>query len=198
MPNTTERLPLLFVGIDPGLSGAWAVISQDGTLLGVGNVPVECIIGPDNKSIVSKQTDGRVLYEEISQFEGILVAACVERIVIFPKISKIACVSLGDSAAAARIACQWAKIPSIYQPTAALWKKDMGLSKPKKKAGEDVPDVTVETDKKKVALAKARELFPQLPTRFRHDKAEALLMAEYARRRYFLELQSSLETASDV
>lgn len=193
-----ESTPLLFVGIDPGLSGAWAVISQDGTLLGIGNVPVECIIGPDNKSIVSKQTDGGALYEALTQFEGILAAACVERIVIFPKISKIACVSLGDSAAAARIACQWAKISTIYQPTAALWKKDMGLSKAKAKKNEEVETSSDEpVDKKKVALAKARELFPNLPTRFRHDKAEALLMAEYARRRYFQELSASV-TDSDV
>lgn len=177
---------MLFVGFDPGLSGAYAVIDENKKVLSSGNLPIYSITveGKSSSSIVTRQLDGRALVELLQGIEGTYCAAAVERIVVFPSISKTACLSLGDSAAVCRMACQMIRCENVYQPTAAFWKSALGVPKAPKGQPKEV---------KKLSAQFARDSFPDLPKVFRHDKMEALLLAEYARSK-FLKAAESVST----
>lgn len=149
----------IFCGIDPGLSGAIAIILANLTVLLLEDMPTVQVSG---SSIVKTQVDAKALFL-ITSAQGILTAAAVERMILFPKLSKTSALSLGDSSACARAAIDITGCNLVLQPTASQWKKALGVNA-----------------EKASSIALARRLFADLPRRLRHDKAEALLLAYYA------------------
>lgn len=152
---------MLTIGIDPGLTGAIAIL-RDGEYYDLMDMPT-----------IAKGGSGKVKYEvspvAITQFLSSKVApidgcsAIIERVNSMPGQGAATVFSLGDSFGTARAVLACFGLP-YRDVTPQVWKKHFALS----------PD-------KEQSRALASKLFPtaELHLKKFHDRAEALLMARY-------------------
>ena len=146
----------LFIGIDPGKSGGIAYIDTENNISGT--VPY------DDKALID-------LCNEASH-DGQGVVCCLEKVGAMPGQGVVSMFSFGQSVGYIKGVLESFRIP--YQEiTPQKWKREFGLTSDKAKSAEICgrlfPDVSL--------LASPRCKKP-------HDgMAEALLMAEYARRK---------------
>lgn len=151
---------MLIVGIDPGLTGAWAVLNADGSFLAVEDLPVI--------------RDGRLGWIDgdafASQLRGISdgaeLQATVERVHAMPRNGSQAAFSQGATLGSILATLQLVRA-RIRLANPGTWKRAMGLSADKG-----------------ASLDRARLLFPaaSLDRKKDHGRAEALLLAEWSRR----------------
>lgn len=140
-----------YIGVDPGSSGAFAVLDEAGKLLRFGNAKAKENYGLD---------DFQDALREAAAF-GPTVCA-VERILAFPGIPAQDLIGLGTSSGVL-LGAAFVLGASVLTPTSSQWKKAMGVPK-------DKP----------LSKARALAEFPTLPPRVRHDVAEACLIALWA------------------
>jgi len=150
---------MLIYGIDPGLSGAWGVITHTGKYHTVGDMihndshlDTEAIWG---EMLMSRDgQDCEVVLELVGSMPKQGVASTFKFGVAFG----------GAIALASRFKAPW----HLVRPQ--VWKRSMGLS-----------------SDKAVSLEMARRLWPEAPLSRKKDdgRAEALLLAEYWRRQLF-------------
>ena len=148
----------LCIGIDPGLSGAVAILDQAGELVSVTDLPVirdlslAWIDGNELQSIILGALQGRTagaIIERVSSMPGQGIASSFQFGVGFGSVLSI--------------------LQALYIPlefvTAAVWKRSYGLGKDKH-----------------ASLHKARLLYPaaELHLAKHHGRAEALLVARYS------------------
>ena len=139
-----------FIGIDPGVSGGIAVVSDTGTLLSVSKMP---------------ETE-RDLYEHLgalSFFAGGLKAT-LEYVRAMPKMGAASMFQFGRGYGAIRMALVARDIP-FDEATPLKWQNAMGC---------------LTHGDKNISKRRAQELFPGV--KVTHANADALLIAEYARR----------------
>lgn len=152
---------VLTVAIDPGLTGAYAVLDASGSLVTVDDLPVI--------------RDGRLGWIDGDAFTSALLEvrgghelhALVERITPLPVNGRMGAFSQGCTLGSILAALQIARARiELVQPS--VWKRHYSLS----------------TDKD-ASIAKARLLFPHasLDRKKDHGKAEALLLAHFAQTR---------------
>ena len=152
-----------FLGIDPGLSGALACIDEQGRVVTVAKMPTQ----PHGKS---KRVSGAGLRTWLAeQQEGAPVAlALLEQVASRPGQGVASVFSFGRSYGAVEGVLSALAVPLDYV-TPTKWKPAYGLS------GAD----------KAASIAKAIDLFPELAAqKLTHGQAEAVLLAEYGRRRW--------------
>jgi crossover junction endodeoxyribonuclease RuvC len=148
----------LCIGVDPGLTGAIAILDQTGALVSVTDLPVirdlslAWIDGGSLQSIVLDALQGqpaRAIVERVSSMPGQGVASSFQFGVGFGSVLSVL--------QAMHIAIEFV--------TAAVWKKSYGLGKDKR-----------------ASLHKARLLYPTAELHLaKHDgRAESLLLARYA------------------
>jgi crossover junction endodeoxyribonuclease RuvC len=150
----------MILGIDPGLSGAWALLDRAGTVLGCDDLPVIRDHG-------TAWIDGPQLHDHVRQaipsgsFQRI--DAYIERVHSMPKQGVVSSFTFGLSFGSVLAGVQLLDA-SIRLVGAPEWKKSAGLSKDKH-ASRD----------------RARLLFPtvRLNRVKDHNLAEALLIAHY-------------------
>jgi crossover junction endodeoxyribonuclease RuvC len=151
-------MSVLTVGIDPGLSGAIAILDQAGELVSVTDLPVirdlslAWIDGNELQSIILRALQGRTagaIIERVSSMPGQGIASSFQFGVGFGSVLSV---------------MQALHIPLEFV-TAAVWKRSYGLSKDKH-----------------ASLHKARLLYPaaELHLAKHHGRAEALLVARYS------------------
>lgn len=148
----------IIIGIDPGLSGALAVLSLDGFET-VHDLPVirdhslAWIDGSELQSLLLDALRGRTAH------------AVIERVSAMPGQGVSSAFTFGLGLGSVLSVLQAMHV-SIELVTPATWKRSLGLSKDKR-----------------ASLHKARLLFPAADLRLaKHDgRAEALLIAHYAR-----------------
>jgi hypothetical protein len=148
----------LILGIDPGLSGALAVLSADGSVELLADLPVirdlslAWIDGGELQSIILGALRGRT------------AGAMVERVSSMPGQGIASSFQFGVGYGSILSVLQALHI-RIELVTPAVWKRSYGLSKDKH-----------------ASLHKARLLFPtaELHLTRHHGRAEALLLAHYA------------------
>ena len=146
----------LYLGIDPGFSGAWGLIDHHGKYHSCGDML------NNGKHILS-----RYVHAEISQaVDRQDIQGVIESVHSMPGQGVSSSFKFGMAFGMAiaimeRINCPWQLV------TPQKWKKDMGL-----------------TSDKDLSLAMARELWPTAPLARKMDngRAEALLMAEWLRK----------------
>lgn len=146
------------IGIDPGLSGAVAILSPGGEFEAVHDLPVirdhslSWIDGSQLQSILLDTLRGRTAH------------AVVERVSAMPKQGIASAFTFGVGFGSILSVLQAMHI-SIELVTPAVWKRSLNLSKDKH-----------------ASLHKARLLFPYAELHLaKHDgRAEALLIAHYA------------------
>ena len=154
----------LFLGVDPGVTGALALVCAQRGLLEVAGVPV-CSNG--TTGVVTREVDVRETNELLRtwsdrhQLARDHLSVVIER----PQAMRtgVTALSQGDSYGALRaVAGMWAQRVERVNP--AAWKRTFGLT------GEG----------KAASVECARRLYgEQLPKRLRNDLAEAVLLARY-------------------
>ena len=154
---------MIYVGIDPGLSGAVAAIDDEGPLW-VEDTPT-CKVEDKNKYLVGAMAG---LLKSFAERTDVLVV--LENVHSMPKQGVASSFSFGEGKG------MWEGILGAYNIPFDLvspqrWKKEIMADQGKEKSA---------------ARFKAMALFPTLAERFKlvkHDgRAEAILMAEYGRR----------------
>ena len=154
---------MIYVGIDPGLTGAWAAIRGDGTFICVQDLPV--------------MRDGKLGWIDGSEFYSQLllmktreepsvaseISVMLERIVPMPQNGRLGAFSQGCTLGSILSTLQIFRA-RIELVTPAHWKRRYNL-----------------TSDKEMSLNKARMLFPaaDLTRKKDHGRAEALLLANY-------------------
>lgn len=145
------------VGIDPGLSGAVAVLSPSGELERLADLPV---IRDGKLAWIDAQAMTSLL---IDALQGRSARAVIERVQAFPGQGRSSCFNFGVSFGSLLALVQARYLP-IELVTPAVWKRAMGLS-----------------SDKRASLDKARLLYPSADLGLqKHDgRAEALLLAHW-------------------
>jgi Holliday junction resolvasome RuvABC endonuclease subunit len=146
----------LYLGIDPGFSGAWGMIDHHGKYVSCGDML------NNGKHILS-----RYVHVEIAQaIDRQDIQGVIESVHSMPGQGVSSSFKFGIAFGMAiaimeRVNCPWMLV------TPQKWKKDMGL-----------------TSDKNESLSMARELWPTAPLARKMDngRAEALLMAEWLRK----------------
>ena len=147
----------LFVGVDPGKTGAVAVINERGEPQWVDDMPR-----------IGGEIDAKAFVEMLRESRNLIACAAIERTQALPQTPRSVCHSLGMSEGMALAGLLMLGV-RIVRPRPNEWKKVM----------------RVPADK---ALAKetAEMMFPTMKHRLQrasdHNRAEALLLADYARR----------------
>ena len=159
------------LAIDPGVTGAIAAINPDGSFIDV--VDLQC-----SEAGTLKWIKGSYLRSIVFTLRGAdQCIAVVERIQVMnkPGVSKgkAGGFSQGMTLGSILAVLECLSVPiQLAQP--AKWKRDLGLTN---------PDAT-DTERKHASLELARRLFPDAPLDLvkHHNRAEALLLAEWRRR----------------
>jgi crossover junction endodeoxyribonuclease RuvC len=151
---------VIYIAIDPGLTGAIAAIDDDAQLVLCQDLPVI----RDNKLawIDSNELTGHFL----ECMQGRPCRLTLERSQAMPRQGVSSTFTTGVVMGSILAACQRIAVP-LSLVNAATWKRHMGLD-----------------SSKSVSLDKARLLFPtaELTRKKDHNRAESLLLAEYSRR----------------
>ncbi len=155
---------MIFIGIDPGFTGAVAVVDNDGNLIAVSDTPVLTVQGKKTKQEYNIPAMHQILAEHAEQG----IHAALEQVSSRPGEGVVSSFRFGRGLGlweALLVAC---RIP-FDRITPQCWKKSMMAGRPKKKDASRL---------------RAMELFPQADLRLKkhHGRADALLMAEYLRR----------------
>ena len=154
----------LYIGIDPGVTGALALVCTQRGLLELAGVPV-CSNG--TQGVVTREVDVRETGELLRSWSDRHGLACEHLTVVIerPQAMRtgVTALSQGDSYGALRaVAGMWAQRVERVNP--AAWKRMFGLT------GEG----------KAASVECARRLYgEQLPKRLRNDLAEAVLLARW-------------------
>lgn len=151
------------LGIDPGLHGAVAII-EGGDILLLDDLPTVQF----SNARIKHRVDGASLAALIEPFAGEIQMAVIEKVAARPGEAASGAFSFGYTSGCIAGVLGALRVPvTTVQP--ASWKKAMGLG-----ASKDL------------SRSRALELFPQaagkLARKKDHDRAEALLLAEWCRR----------------
>lgn len=144
---------MVFIGIDPGVSGALAFMADDGRVLGTHKMPDT---ERDLVEVVRLHTHAHTPTQ-------VLARAVLERVHSSPQMGVASAFTFGKSYGALRMVLVALDIP-FDEPTPAAWQKSLQC-----RTGGD----------KAVSKARAQELFSVPVTNW---NADALLLAEYCRR----------------
>ena len=127
-----DKTVVMMVGVDPGLGGALALLTGQGGLVEVWDMPVQTKThGKGNE--VDPFKLGDILREIESLADGQGVRATIERVAAMRGQGVTSVFSFGDSAGCVRAALGVMEIPTQFVlPTA--WKKAAGLGKKDKGA----------------------------------------------------------------
>jgi crossover junction endodeoxyribonuclease RuvC len=153
---------MIHIAVDPGLTGAMAAIDDNAQLVLCADLPVI----RDNKLAWIDSNDLTGLFLECLQ--GRPARVILERSQAMPRQGVSSTFTTGVVMGSIPAACQRIAVP-LTLVTAAVWKRSMGLD-----------------SSKSVSLDKARLQFPtaELDRKKDHNRAEALLLAEYSRRTF--------------
>lgn len=154
----------VFLGLDPGASGGIAAITADGALLFAEPMPA---------------TDRDVLDLLAEANREHAARAVIERVHASPQMGVVSAFTFGRGVGALHMALTAAGIPyDVVTPH--IWQVAMGCAPHRARAGSTALKGGFARRDKNAAKARAQVLFPGV--RVTHALADALLLAEYARR----------------
>lgn len=149
----------LFVGIDPGLSGAIGILHHDGTFHSVEDMPTLL----RGKGAVKREVDAAGLCHLLRPLVADIHSVWIEKVSAMPKQGSASTFSLGHSFGTATAVVAALGIP-MRLVTPATWKKHMHVTRDKEHA-----------------RATAVHTWPAAPLNLKKhvDRAEALLIARF-------------------
>lgn len=166
-PNRTTSVFTTFLGIDPGLDGAAALLNQDGALIAHFDLPTL-----EKGGFARRRVDPEGLAEvllrlipfmALAKSWDVTVSAAIECVGYRKGDGGASGASLAHSMGVCEGVLAGLGISTVLRPPPDTWKRAMGL-RGAGKAG---------------AVARAAELWPTLKGQ-RHDVAEAALLARFA------------------
>ena len=153
---------MIYLALDPGVTGAFAAIDDAGQLVALHDLPII--------------RDGKLAFVDAPELVSYMFAArdgrpariYVERVGSMPGQGVASSFAFGVGFGSLLGACRYLAMP-LELVTPAVWKKALGLSADKR-----------------ASLGKARMLFPTAELHLaKHDgRGDALLLAEYGRRQF--------------
>lgn len=146
---------MIYLGFDPGFSGAWGMINHHGYFIGCGDMP------HNGHHILTDE-----VMEEISKArDGDDMEVVIEMVASMPKQGVASTFKFGMAFGATIALAERIRCP-FHFVTPRIWKKALGLDSDKNRS-----------------LALARDLWPDAPLARQKDngRAEALLIAEWLR-----------------
>ena len=161
---------MIFIGIDPGLSGALAAISESGTLCFIDDTPA-VLTGKRREYLVAdmcRLVEKCLAYCRPFKSEPEKVVAAIERVHSMPKQGVASTFTFGMGFGIWRGILAGLQVPvDLVDPT--RWKKEILNGMPREKESSRV---------------RAQQLFPGagLDRKKDHGRADALLIAEWRRR----------------
>lgn len=159
----------LFVGIDPGLAGALAVLSAEGRLVDMVKMPTE----PHGKSRRVCGRDVRGFLDRVRDKTGRPFGLCMlEQVASRPGQGAPSIFTFGRAFGVVEGVLSALAVPTDYA-TPQTWKRAFGLGNDK-----------AESIRKACDLIPALVAWPTERSKLTHDEAEAVLLAEFARRRW--------------
>jgi len=176
---------MLVLAVDPGLSGACAVLDHNG-IRALFDLPTmrDDSVGED--AMVQRKIDARA-------FTRMVLAACPIGTSVFSVLEKVGAVGGKKNRTSAQIALvrAAATVETVleclnWSPNYAApqtWKKGFGLVQPR---GLSPDEKQTDTERKRASLAVARDLYPgaELHLAKHHNRAEAVLLAHWARSKF--------------
>lgn len=168
----------LILAIDPGLTGAWALLERDGKVIELGDLPVIA-------DMKTKWIDGDTLTDRWLDLIGVRdVAGVIERVHPMPDSGSQGGFSQGMTLGSLLVSLQIVGA-SIELIAPQSWKRDLGLI-----AAKGSTDIA----RKRASLDKARLLFPHAPLDRQkdHGRAEALLIGYWYLKRDSLKAANKL------
>lgn len=167
-------MPTRVIGIDPGLTGALAMIGPDG-LEAVADIPT-CVKGTIAK--VRNEVNGAGLSQLLREWvnghaDEVLIV--IERVSSMPGQGVATMMSLGDTVGCIRGVVQARGYPLCWTEP-QTWKKALRLTAPKCENKNERQRMA-----KELVRARAVQLYPQaeLARKKDHNRAEAILIARY-------------------
>lgn len=170
---------MLIIGIDPGLTGAIAVIDDAFKAIAVHDLPVMQIPEAGPSATIKKEIDVRALYTLVRS-----IVADEDVLAVMEHTSSIgaaqgeqAKLSLAASKASVMAVLRLQGI-DVRRVPPVTWKRHFGIKEPLEGSGKP--------DGKKQALLHARRLFGHefVPLAKHHNRAEAMLIAAFAKSRF--------------
>lgn len=154
----------LFCGIDPGVSGAIAVVSRLGELVRVERVPIMPSARPGRNEVDFERMQELAFDLGLKETNSFVV---IEDVWGVYSQSRPSAYSFGHATGRIKAAVEY--LPHTEVPP-GVWKKHFRLTKTKKGKANKQASVRV-----------AQKLYPQLRRRekFDHNEAEAILLARY-------------------
>jgi crossover junction endodeoxyribonuclease RuvC len=163
----------IYVGIDPGLNGAVAAIDEKGDMLFLQDTPIVSVVrGARRRHEYCEPDMARQLWSIAQSANGDGALVTIENVHAMPQQGVVSSFSFGIGYGIWRGIIAALALPcDRVEPT--VWKRTVGLTKPDKRA----------------AVSLARRRFPTAAIgdlvrgrmRYRDGRAEALLIAEFAR-----------------
>ena len=151
LPPTTLNVPPLFLGLDPGKKGAIALLSEKNVVF-LENLPID---------LQSNRIDTLKLVKLLEPYRNKEIIAYIEEPACY-NLTSWAALSLGTTYGICLASLLINSNIQVNAVKARTWKKLLGL-----------------TSSKLGSKEMAQTLIKGLPTRLRHDKAEAGLLAIY-------------------
>jgi crossover junction endodeoxyribonuclease RuvC len=171
---------MLIIGIDPGLTGAFAVLNHRGEAIAVHDLPVMPIAEAGPKATIKTEIDVRALYTLLRS----VIPADETALCVMEHASSIGAVQgeMAKLSLAATKAYVMAVLRlqglDVRRVAPVTWKRHYGIKEPE--AGSGNPDG------KKQALIHARRIYGRehIPLAKHHNRAEALLIAGFGKSRF--------------
>lgn len=157
-----------YIGIDSGLTGAWALVNSKGNLVCLKDIPIIAKNKATGK--VKNYINARQLYQDILhvvpyKLHHMEAEAYLENVNSMPGQGVSSVFSLGDTFGSIRAICACIGVKTTFI-SPVKWKKHYGIS-----------------SDKEVARALAINMFPEMSDLFKrkkdHNRAEAALIARY-------------------
>lgn len=157
----------LILAIDPGISGAFALLTAAGEVIHVDDLPIirdQCTAWVDAEALSSAL---------FSLLQGRDTTAVIERVHAMPKNGCKAAFSQGSTLASTLATLQIVRARIEFVPP-GHWKRQIGITMPKG---------TTDDARKEASRQRARLLFPAAADRLErkkdHNRGEALLIAHW-------------------
>ena len=118
------------VGIDPGISGAVALLDTDGWFIHVYDMPIKTMQKAGKNSRMKNRVDALVLFETLA-FRDIQ-AGYIEQVFSSPQMGVVSAFTFGENMGACEAILQ-VVADEVIPVLPAMWKKALGCTKDKKK-----------------------------------------------------------------
>lgn len=171
---------MLIIGIDPGLTGAFAVLDHHGNAIAVRDLPTMPIAEAGPKATIKTEIDVRALYMMLRELvPGDDTALCVMEHAssVGSLVGEQAKLSLAATKASV-MAVLRLQGHDVRRVAPVTWKRMYGIKEPAEGSGKP--------NGKKQALAQARHFYGRdvIPLEKHHNRAEALLIARFGKSRF--------------